>query len=539
MSEKCSRAAGNPLRLLLWACAATLVLASSERLRSQPPETSRTQASAGLQVKAEPASAQEESTADPLLAIRTAAQIGSASWALTEIDALEPQARASAEVQHLRVLALLRLDRLDEAKSTADKLASQDPDSSSSLALKGRVALRLADLNGAGAAFYQAAQIEPPSSDAQLGLARLFLAERRRRSAVKYLRLALDQGASGFWSDLALELLTDEELEQLIPRMSDPKSWRLAFENRDSCRLASPRKTYDLKLRQFRPKPGRDDRLGFNTAVNDDKPQRTLLDTGASGITIAQSIAQRVGAKRIGSTQILGVGDEGARDAWLGVVERISVGNLEYRDCVVSVMDDEVFGDGEAQLIAGIDWLWNDFLVTMDVPQLRLVLTAHPAWHEADPKHQRQEPYERSNSSVPQGWAPVRLFGHDVIMPALIDNEIETYFLLDTGAWATVLSTRIGEQLGRLRASNVVIQGISGEVETVQEIHGDTVLLFPGVQQEHRNIKVIDLDRFGRRDSGFGGVIGYSLLQYMEVTIDGRRGLIRMVPGKVKRRPSR
>ena len=131
------------------------------------------------------------------------------------------------------------------------------------------------------------------------------------------------------------------------------------------------------------------------------------------------------------------------------------------------------------------------------------------------------------------------MFGHNVILPALIDNRVETYFLLDTGAWATVLSKRLGDRLGRLRESNVVIRGVSGETRAVEEIHGDTLLIFPGVQQEHRNVKVLDLDHIGRSGAGIGGVIGYSLLQYMELTLDGRRGLVRMVPGKVRRRPSR
>ena len=80
------------------------------------------------------------------------------------------------------------------------------------------------------------------------------------------------------------------------------------------------------------------------------------------------------------------------------------------------------------------------------------------------------------------------------------------------------------QDLGAQGQSLVVLLGV----------HGDTEMIMAGLSQEHRNVKVLDTDRFGS-----GGFIGYSLLQHTEVTIDERNAMIKIVPGKIKRKPSK
>ncbi|REJ82735.1 MAG: hypothetical protein DWQ36_06515 [Acidobacteria bacterium] len=490
--------------------------------------------------------------ADPLALARARLAAADAAGALETLASAPPEVRSSAEWGHLRVHGLIDSGRLDEALSAARAAIESDAGSSLRHVTLADAALALGDFNLAGQSYYQGATLPPVDGRANLGLARLFQAERRLQSAQRELRAALERRATDSRAgDLALALLPADEIGRWYDLEASPsellgsgvatESLAELLEQRGDCSLTSPRRSYEIPLRQLRPRPGWDDRIGIEMRFGGAVEERVLLDTGASGLLISRSLAEAAGAERLRDTVVRGIGDEGARQAFVARVDRISAGDVVYENCLVRVVDDEVMTGSHGGAILGIDGLWDDFLITLDIPRLRMVLEPHPPFPALPGGEPDRWRYERDLRSLEPGWAPVRLFGHYVILPALLDEKVETYFLLDTGAWATILSQRVADQLGvDQRESSIQIQGLSGTVEVVPEVHGDVTLMFPGVQQEHRNLKILDLDRHARGGGvGFGGIIGYSLLRFTELTIDGRRALVRIVPGEVRRRPTR
>ena len=424
-------------------------------------------------------------------------------------------------------LALAKVDGLligrnfDRALEVAKEAVAKSSDSFSLTAL-GEAELALGHFNEAGQAFFEASKAQPVAARAHSGLATLFLAERRMKNARAHALEAFKMDPE------------DPRVQFIAGRLSYPSELEQSDQRRPPCTLASKAKATKIDLRQFRPEPGYENRFGVEMKINGGKPIRTLLDTGASGVLISQKLAAQLGAEKLSETQFFGIGDDGPRKADRALVDEIQFGNVVYRDCVVYVLEDAAFEHGETRAIVGIDVLWKQFLVTIDVPQMRLLLSPQPPLPTNEKGEIASFDYDRDMSLAEQGWTPIRIYRGDVIVPTLLDRKVTTYLILDTGAWATVLSKRVADQLGRLRESSIKIVGISGEEENVWEIHGDTEMIMAGLSQEHRNVKVVDADRFGS-----GGFIGYSLLQHTEVTIDERNAMIKIVPGKIKRKPSK
>jgi len=65
-----------------------------------------------------------------------------------------------------------------------------------------------------------------------------------------------------------------------------------------------------------------------------------MLDTGAGGIVVKRKIAERQNHQVI-ETKIWGVGDKGRKNAYIGIARSIRIGELEFQDCPVEVMESD------------------------------------------------------------------------------------------------------------------------------------------------------------------------------------------------------
>ena len=113
---------------------------------------------------------------------------------------------------------------------------------------------------------------------------------------------------------------------------------------------------------------------GLEVGVNDRKSQ-LLLDTGASGIVINRPLAEKSGVTRLSDTRLGGMGDRGGEKGYIGLaktVKTLKIGELEFRDCEVRVLDRRSVV-GEDGLI-GSD-VFSSFLVDLDFPVERVRLT--------------------------------------------------------------------------------------------------------------------------------------------------------------------
>jgi hypothetical protein len=115
---------------------------------------------------------------------------------------------------------------------------------------------------------------------------------------------------------------------------------------------------------------------------------------------------------------------------------------------------------------------------------------------------------------------------------------MQSYFLIDSGAWATLMSKRTAEQLGGLRPSRTIVHGLSGQVAQVWTAP-TVVMNVLGVGQKHEDMLVIDLDVHPARTGiGIDGLLGFSFLQHSVLTLDDRNGLVQLELGRLIRKPA-
>ncbi len=98
-----------------------------------------------------------------------------------------------------------------------------------------------------------------------------------------------------------------------------------------------------------------------SVAIKLDGVQAKLeIDTGSPGIVVSKKIGERAGIKPIEHKQIYGIGDKGGIDSYIGRVNSLKVGDVEFQNCYVTVSDRKlpipVAMDSSARLFSRISW---------------------------------------------------------------------------------------------------------------------------------------------------------------------------------------
>src|SRR5438105_1167245 len=114
-----------------------------------------------------------------------------------------------------------------------------------------------------------------------------------------------------------------------------------------------------------------------------------LLDTGASWLTIPRKLAEKIGARKLSDQALEGTGEGRPAKAYLAWVDKVTIGDLEFHDCVIHVSAESA--------ISGVDGLMgpailNHNLVTFDFPRKRLMLDVLPERSE-DPSGPLVHPF--------------------------------------------------------------------------------------------------------------------------------------------------
>jgi len=104
--------------------------------------------------------------------------------------------------------------------------------------------------------------------------------------------------------------------------------------------------------------------VGLPVVINGQK-SKLMLDTGAGGITINRRPAARAGAQRLTSVSIGGIGDEGDAKGYSAYADSIRIGNLEFRNCLLEVVDKASVADEEGLIGADV---FQQFLIELDFP---------------------------------------------------------------------------------------------------------------------------------------------------------------------------
>jgi tetratricopeptide (TPR) repeat protein len=340
---------------------------------------------------------------------------------------------------------------------------------------------------------------------------------------------------------------TQHYLDYLKARLILPKR---------NCRLVSKIAATETPLVRLLTDPQHLRGYGLSVLVNGHE-SKLLLDTGASGIVLDRPAAQKAGITKISETRVWGIGSKGSKHGYLAVADSIKVGELEFQNCTIEVVESRSVA--EEQGLIGAD-VFGSFLVDIDFANENFKLAElpkRPDDHAAGVTLQAEDSEEPDFSGdesqavsapaqpkpkpkpamqfqdryvAPEMKAYTRIFrfGHNLLVPTKVGDEpARKLFLLDSGGFNNLISLAAAREVTKVHGdSNTIVKGVSGSVNKVYRADKAT-LEFGRLRQQNEDLVAFDLtpisDDVGAEISG---ILGFAMLRMLEVKIDYRDGLV-------------
>jgi hypothetical protein len=296
---------------------------------------------------------------------------------------------------------------------------------------------------------------------------------------------------------------------------------------------------------------------GYGLTVNlNGHNTRLMLDTGASGILVDRGAAEKAGITRLMETKIGGIGDKGSKSGHLGMATSIKIGELEFQDCPVEILENRSVV-GEEGLIGGD--VFSDFLVNIDFQKEKLRLSElpkrpddetapapvslHGEDEDADAPEGADSTAAPSNSKTTvspvrrfhdsyaapemKTYTKVYRFGHYLLIPTKVGKAPMKLFLLDSGALQNQITPAAAREVTKVRGDpDMIVKGISGSVKNVYSAD-KAVLQFGHLRQENQDLMAFDLTSISQSaGTEVSGILGFTLLHLLDLKIDYRDGLV-------------
>jgi tetratricopeptide (TPR) repeat protein len=453
---------------------------------------------------------------------------------------------ASPEAHAGLIQSLLRAHNLNEAKDAAGKALTAAPSSALVHAAVGDVAFRDGRFGDSETEYRAAMKLDANCARAQYGMARMYeMVSMNKRAKDAYTRAhQLDPEDSQITESWLETLPYGEALEAvkksagdhpdhdqadriaLLAAVSQKKPWTLSAEPKATEIKLVPygrelAGVYDIN----RSGPVTVSKgYGLQVKFNDRASATLLLDTGAGGITIGRKLAEKAGVVRIADTKIGGIGDKGPIESYVGWVDKINIGNIEFHNCTVVVSSRNDIAD-EAGLI-GPD-VFHKFLITLDFHDFKMLLAPLPKNPNAADSDERFQ--DRYIAPEMQSFTKFYSFGHDIVVPVVVNDKALGNFILDTGADLNSISTRFAGSVTKASADGEYhMKGVSGDVQQV--LTGKKAIIqFAKMRIESHDLPVFSVDRISDSEgTEIAGFIGIRTLVQTKMTIDYRDGLVNL-----------
>jgi predicted aspartyl protease len=502
-----------------------------------------------------------------------------------------------AELTMGLVHALLHQQKVQEAGDAVKASLAIAPNAAALITLRGEVELRQGAPWLALQTALESDKVDICNARNHLLLARLGRLNSLYASSRKQLEMAHqldpnDPDIRGEWIGI---LPLKQRIAEMEAYLSSPtgkdeediRRWRLfleslkkmAAEPHKACHLVSPAASTEIPFAVIMRDPIHLRAFGLDVKLNS-RNSRLQIDTGAGGLVVTQSVAQHAGLKAFSQTEMSGIGDQGFKPGYTAYADSIRIGNLEFQDCAVRVLDSRSVLEDVDGLI-GMD-VFSHFLVTLDYPMRKLLLgplpprpgeaAAVPALKTsaAEPEDsgasaepakaaQQDKPgaqgtesglksavaasstpaptaqttgshglYDRYVAPEMKDYTPVFRVGHELILPAAINGDKLKLFMLDTGAFATTISPQAAREVTKVRSDYFThVKGLSGNVEQVYSAD-EITFKFAHLSQKVNGVVSLDTSRISK-DAGMeiSGFFGASTLNLLTMHIDYRDGLVK------------
>jgi predicted aspartyl protease len=499
------------------------------------------------------------------------------------------------------VHAFLRQQKVQEAADAVKASLAVAPNSAALITLRGEVELRQGTPWIAIQTANESSRLDLCNPRNHLLLADLewlssLYASSRKELDIAHQLDAEDPEIRGEWiHTLSLkQRIAEAEAYLSAPRGDDEEDlrhWRMylerlkkmAAEPHKACHLVSPAASTEIPFAMLMRDATHILAFGLDVKLNG-RNARLQIDTGADGLVVSRSVAEHAGLKAFSQTEMSGVGDKGYKPGYTAYADSIRIGNLEFQDCTVEVLDSRNVMD-EVDGLIGMD-VFSHFLVTLDYPMRKLLLgplplrpgetvqapslktsvvdpddssasaepaeaagqdklpakgteaslkasvdssnTSAPAQNTAVQKPPSRGPYDRYIAPEMKDYTPVYRAGHNLILPAALNGKEIKLFILDTGAFATTISLQAAREVTKVHSDDrIQVKGISGDVVKVYSAD-EVTFRFAKLSQKVQGVVAFDTSRISKHvGMEISGFLGATTLNLLTIHIDYRDGLVK------------
>ena len=429
-----------------------------------------------------------------------------------------------------------------KAYTAADEALVKAPHTAGAETAAGLAMYRRGNLSNAELHFRAALAIQPDYPGALRGLASIYSAVSKFRTARDFLLRAYRQSPDdpGLMVAYANTLKGPEHiaaleaaLAKIDPATEQARNLRVHIANdraigdRKLRRLVSPYESSRIKLSLILNGPNRPRGWALRLVLNQKETVKLILDTGASGISVSPKFAEKAGLQVISgeASDAKGIGDKTPSSLISYLASEVRVGDIVFADYPVSVFRNAQSADFDGLIGADV---FARFLVKIDFPKMELLL---------EPRPQREEigddagPVDAGNPAP--GFSRVYRFGDHLGVPTIIEGGrpgVHTaLFLIDSGASSNLIDTETAKESTSVSTnSRIMVKGIQGNVDKTSLATGVS-LIFAGFRQENAGLIAISLEKMSdSMGAGFGGILGMPVLANLAVTIDYREGTVKM-----------
>ncbi len=476
------------------------------------------------------------------------------------------------------VHALLRDQKAQEAADAVKTALAAAPNSPALITLRGEVEFRQGDPWAAGQSLNQSYKLDPCNPRTYLLAADLSRISSEYASARRNLLVAhqLDPGDPEIRSEWMMTLPRQQRIAEIEAYLTQPNGEdadglrrlreyldRLKKEESEppkACRLVSQSAATKIPFAYLMEDATHVEAFGLEVKLNG-HAARLEIDTGAGGLLVTNSVAKRAGLKAFSQAEVGGIGDEGDKGGYTAYADSIRIGDLEFQNCAVRVVNGRnLLGDLDG--LIGMD-VFSRFLVTLDYPMRKLILGPLPARpgeeaapvpklnmggddeeaSEAGSKEQAgatassskmpltstaHGPYDRFIAPEMKDYTKVFRVGQYLLIPASVNSSKPKLFILDTGASTTIISPQAAREVTKVYGDSFVqVQGVNGMVKNVY-LADDLTFRFANLRQKGKDVISIDTSKISK-EAGMeiSGFLGATTLGQLTVHIDYRDGLVK------------
>lgn len=491
------------------------------------------------------------------------------------------------------VHALLHQQKVNEAAEAVRAALAANPKSAPLITLRGEVEFRQGEPWLVEQTVIDAYKLDPCNPGTRLLFARLSTISSRYGTGRQQILLAHqfdpeDPEIRAAWIGTLprKERISETEAFLSMPNGFDADRlmrWKKSLERMKQeesqphkpCRIVSTVTATQIPIIKLMYNQDRVRGLGLSVDVNH-VTNHLQIDPSVGGLALYKDAAERAGLKRDPTANLpSATNNQNPKEGYTAYADSIRVGELEFQNCYVHVIDAKSpYDDGEGIIALEV---FSHFLVTLDYPMRNIKLDPLPPRPEAqmpdklalktdngdsatgetsqqdlektlptapDSTQVSSQPTSANPPSTPaspttrplcpcdryiapemKDYTTIYRVGHLLLVPTSIDGNKVRLFVLDTATWNDFLSISTANEI--IKTENKKTHTLStpnGKVNIIDEIS----LNFAHMSQTEHDVSTIDLNKMSQyQGMDIAGYIGGTTLRPLIIHIDYRDGLVK------------